>query len=151
MPKENGEPRYPNKLKMERTDFKKKLKRTIEDIEDGLPPADALILSFGIADISTYRNWIKWAKEDIEQGFTEKDSRLIELILEIAKADAKLHKKLAHTAVRLAVEDYDSKMLQFLLKTRYGYTEKTKSKVELSNDEEAPVKFVFTDMTPNEE
>jgi hypothetical protein len=48
----------------------------------------------------------------------------------------------------MAVDDKNPNMVQFLLKTKYGYSEKTTSDVNVNMDD-TPVKFEIVDMTPN--
>lgn len=148
MPTPLGDFHQPDKL-LDRNRFDERYEEAIKSVKDGLPAKDTCTLVWGTSD-KTFKNWLKWAREDVEAGFDETESNLIKLMIGLAKEDAKLHKRLSRRGIELAL-DGNTQMLQFLLKTRYGYAEKTKSEVELSSDEEAPVKFVFTDMTPNEE
>ena len=98
----------------------------------------------------TYHNWFNWAIEDIDAGFDETESNLIKLFIGLAKADARLHARLSKTAIHMAVDNENTQMLQFLLKTRYGYSEKNKSSVEISSND-APISFNIVDMKPNED
>lgn len=149
MPTPLGDFHQPDAL-LDRKGFDEKYERAIRYARDGLPAKDICMMLFGVS-LRQYTNWVKWVEEDLEAGFDETESNLIKLILGIAKEDAKLHKRLSKTAIEMAIDDKNSQMLQFLLKTRYGYTEKTKSELEVSSKEEAPIKFEIVDMQPNDE
>ena len=148
MPTELGDFHQPHAL-LDRRGFPEKYEQAIELARDGVPARDICVSVFGIGS-NQFDNWFKWAYDDIEDGFTEEESNLIKLILGIAREDVKLHRRLTKTAINMAVNE-NSQMLQFLLKTRYGYSEKTKSEVAVSSRDETPVKFEIVDMTPNDE
>ena len=118
-------------------------------VKDGLPVKEACILTFGITD-RTFRNWEKWAIEDIEAGFTADESNLIKLMVGLLKEDLNLHRKLTKKAFEIALYDNDTKMIHFLLKTRYNYSEKTKHEIE-ANSDTAPVTFNIVPMKPIDE
>ena len=149
MPTPLGDFHRPDKL-VDKNGFKTKYKKAIQYVEDGLPAEYACVLVFNLASNMTYHNWYKWALEDLEDGFDETDSNLIKLFIGLAEADARLHAKLSKAAVHMAVDKENSQMLQFLLKTRYGYSEKTKSQVNISTDD-APIAFNIVDMEADEE
>lgn len=148
MPTELGDFHHPLKLG-EGEEFKKKYQKALNYAEEGLPAKDACVLAFGISKW-TYDSWWKMYKADVVDGFTDEDSNLIKLFNGLSRKDALLHLKLKKTAMDIAVNDKNVPMLQFLLKTGYGYSEKTKAEVDISIDD-APVKFEIVDMTPNEE
>lgn len=149
MPTPLGDFHHPDRL-LDKNGFDKKYKSVIKYVDEGLPAADACTLVFGLASNKTYHNWFNWAVEDIEAGFDETESNLIKLFVGLAEADARLHARLSRTAIHMAVDKENSQMLQFLLKTRYGYSEKTKSQVEISTDD-APIAFNIVDMEADEE
>lgn len=148
MPTPLGDFHQPDKL-LDSNGFKEKYEIAIEYARDGLPIQDICIVVFGVTR-SQFSRWFKWVAEDIEAGFDETDSNLIKLFMGIAKEDAILHRKLKKKGIEMALDGH-SQMLQFILKTSYGYSEKTKTELEVSSDEEAPIKFEIVDMQPNED
>ena len=149
MPTPLGDFHQPDRL-LDRHNFDKKYEEVIKLVDDGLPAADACTMVFELASNKTYHNWFNWAIEDIDAGFDETESNLIKLFIGLAKADARLHARLSKTAIHMAVDNENAQMLQFLLKTRYGYSEKNKSSVEISSND-APIAFNIVDMKPNED
>jgi len=147
MPTPLGDFHHPDKLN-DRNRFDDRYEEAIKCVRDGLPPKDACVYVWGVSD-KTYKNWLRWALEDVEAGFDETESNLIKLMIGLAKEDANLHKRLSKRAIEMAL-DNNTQMLQFLLKTRYGYTEKTKQEVDVSVDD-TPVKFEIVDMQPIDE
>ena len=143
-----GDFHHPNNLS-DKNDFTENYKKAISYVNDGLTVKDACVVVFGITD-RTFRNWYNWAIDDIENGFNESESNLIKLMLGLAKADAELHRKLSKKAQEIALNDGNVSMIQFLLKTRYGYSEKSKAELEVTNDN-APITFNIVPMTPNKE
>lgn len=123
--------------------FASNYEKAISYVKDGLSVKDTCIAVFGITD-RTYRNWEKWAIDDIEAGFTADDSNLIKLIFGLSREDINLNRKLSKKAKEVAL-DGDVKMLQFLLKTRYGYTDKTKHDVKVSSNENMEFKINIVD------
>lgn len=142
MPTPGGNPHYPDILKKRYKETKDKL---IAAVERGLPPKNAFI-SVGLSKYQYY-DWCNYAKEDIEAGFT--DTPLINLMIEVAQANEKVHERLIDKGLELA-DDGDASMIQFLLKTRFGYDTKKKTEVELSGNKKAPVTFQIVDMKPLE-
>ena len=134
---------------LDKNGFKEKYKQAIEYARKGLPMKDTCIAVFGIHETHYYK-WHKWVIEDLEDGFTDEDSNLIKLFLGMAKADAMLHLQLKEKGIDLAMEG-NANMIQFLLKTQYGYSEVNKTELELSTEEETPIRFEIVDMKPNEE
>ena len=130
----------------DKKDFDKKYNAAISYVKDGLTVQDTCIAVFGITD-RTYRNWENWAIDDLEAGFTADESNLIKLMMGLLKEDINLNRKLTKKAFEIALNENDTKMIQFLLKTRYGYNEKTTHKIEAPN-ESAPITFQFVDMKP---
>lgn len=149
MPLPNGDFHQPYRL-FDRNDFKKNYKKAIELVRDGLPAQDACNLVFGLASHKTYHQWFNWAIEDMEAGFDETESNLIKLFIGLARADAELHSRLARKAVQLATDRENVQMLQFLLKTRYKYSERNISEVEINTDD-TPIVFNVIDMEEDEE
>ena len=147
MPSVNGD--FYHARRLEKPDFEENLKLAINCVHDGMPPYDACQLAFGTINPHTFSRWKTEAISDIEAGYDEEDSNLIKLMVSLAKADQDLHRKLAKQGIKIAI-DGNVNMLQFLLKTKYNYSEKTKSEVQVTADE-APIKFEIVDMKPNEE
>lgn len=149
MPTPHGDFHQPHAL-LNRHGFDKRYVKALEYCEKGLPPKEATEMAFDIIlNRHKWSKWNRWAIEDMEAGFDEEDSNLIKLMLGLAAKDNNLHMLLSKRAIKVA-EDGNPQMLQFLLKSRYGYTEKTKTDVEITNDD-TPIKFEIVDMTPNEE
>ena len=148
MPTDLGDFHQPHAL-LDRRGFDKKYEKALELAKDGVPARDICTSIFGIGS-NQFDHWFHWAYEDIEAGFTEEESNLIKLILGIAKEDVNLHRRLSKTAINMAINE-NTQMLQFLLKTRFGYSEKSKSELEVSSKNDTPVKFEIVDMTPNED
>lgn len=141
-----GDFHQPTKL-YDKNGFAKNYEKALLVVRDGLTVENTCIAVFGITG-RTFRNWKKWAFEDIEAGFTSEDSNLIKLILGLSKEDLELNRKVSKKAFDVAINDGDVKMIKFLLKTRYGYNEKTKHEIEATNN--APFTFNIVPMTPNE-
>lgn len=127
-----GDFTHPYKLEK---DFQANYEKAINYVKDGLTVKDSCIAVFGITD-RTFRNWEKSAIEDLEAGFTAEESNLIKLIIGLSREDLELCRKLSKKAFDIALNDNDTKMIQFLLKTRYGYTDKTTHDVELSSKDD---------------
>ena len=142
MPTKDGDPHYPYMLQKR---YKETKDKVIAAVKRGLPPRNAFI-SVGIAG-RQYDRWYDMAVEDIEAGFT--DTPLIKFMTEVAQANEKIHERLIDKSLDLADEG-DTSMIQFLLKTRYGYDTKKKTEVELSGNKKAPVTFQIVDMKPLE-
>ena len=98
---------------------------------------------------SQFNRWLRHAEEDIIAGFTEEDSRLIELMIKIGREELNLRRRLERRANKLALSESND-MLKFLLERRHGYTKQTQKDIEVSTKEEAPIKFEFVDMKPTE-
>lgn len=132
-------------------DYKEGKENAIEAVKDGMKVTDAIVLCFEIHWTQAYK-WLKWAEEDLEKGFTSEDSRLIELVLALAKEEYNLKRRLEKRANQLALDEEETniEMLKFLLERRHGYTKQTQNDVDVTVNEEAPIKFEFTDMTPTE-
>lgn len=129
--------------------FDEKYEKAIELAKDGVPAEDICMGVFGTSK-RQFRNWIKYYQSDVEAGYDEEDSNLIKLLLGIAKEDLKLHRKLSKKGIDMAL-DGNSQMLQFLLKTRYGYAERSKSEVELSTEEDTNFNINIVESKPRED
>lgn len=140
-----GDFTHPYKLEK---NFQANYEKAINYVRDGLTVKDAYVSVFGISE-RTFRNWYNSALDDMEAGFTADESNLIKLIIGLSKEDAELNRKLSKKAFDIAINDGNVSMIQFLLKTRYGYSEKTKHEIEATN-ENAPITFNIVPMTPNE-
>lgn len=149
MPTPMGDFHHPDKL-VDSNDFKTKYAKAINYVSDGLPPQEACTLVFGVAK-RTFRKWVEWAMEDIEAGFDESESNLIKLMIGLAQEDAKLHKRISETAISIAVDERNTQMIQFLLKTRFGYAEKSKSEVEVSTDDETNFNINIIESKPKDD
>jgi hypothetical protein len=130
-------------------DYPEKKKQIIEAIKDGMTPKDATMMVVGITR-GTWQNWVKYAEDDMSKGFTEEDSRLIDLMLSMASEELTLRRRLEKRANRLALYEDNTDMLKFLLERRHGYKKETKKDVDIEVKDEVPVKFEFVDMTPTE-
>lgn len=142
MPTKDGDPHYPYILQKR---YKETKEKVIAAVTRGLPPNKAFV-SVGLTE-HRYRNWYNWAIEDIEAGFT--DTPLVNFMVAVAQANEKVHERLIDKGLELADEG-DASMIQFLLKTRFGYDTKKKTEVELSGNKKAPVTFQIVDMKPLE-
>ena len=138
---------YPYKLRNDEK-YEKDFKECLAAVKDGMSPEDAAMMVFGVSS-RQWRDWISQAEEDIVKGFTEEDSRLIELILALATEQLELRRKLEKRANRLALSESND-MLKFLLERRHGYTKQTQKDIEVSAKEDAPITFEFVDMKPTE-
>ena len=147
MPTPLGDFHQPTKL-LDRNRFDDRYEEALNCVRDGLPPFDACVYVWGVSQ-RTYDHWLTWALEDVEAGFDETESNLIKLMIGLAQENEKLHRRLSRRAIEMAL-DNNTQMMQFLLKTRYNYTEKSKKEVDVSVDE-TPVKFEIVDMQPNDE
>ena len=94
-----------------------------------------------------YKEWRKAFRKEIADGKT--DTPLIRFFTKVYLAEGGLRFDMMDLAQTIA-KNGDSSMVQFLIKHRLGYNSSRKQEVELSSNEEAPVKFVFTNMTPTE-
>ena len=148
MPTELGDFHQPRAL-FDKNGFKEKLPKAVDAVRDGLPAREACMLVFGIGKES-FKKWKKWYEDDVNAGFDETESNLIKLMKELSKEDISLHRRFTKTAVRIATEEDNVNMLQFMLKTRFGYSEKNKSEVELSTDEETNFQINIVESKPRE-
>ena len=138
---------YPYKLRND-AKYEKDLAECIACVKDGMSPQDACMMVFDINQ-SQFNRWLRHAEEDIIAGFTEEDSRLIELMIKIGREELNLRRRLERRANKLALTESND-MLKFLLERRHGYTKQTQKDIEVSTKEEAPIKFEFVDMKPTE-
>ncbi len=120
------------------------LERVPNAVRVGVKPKDAIILHAGISD-KTYFTWKKAFEKEVEDG--KRDTPLCRLFLPVMKADARLYEKVMGRMMDL-IEDGDAETTRFMVKNRLGYNSTRKQEVELSGKEDAPIKFVFTNMTP---
>lgn len=141
-----GDFHQPTKL-YDSNNFAKNYEKAINYVKDGLRVKETCMIVFNITD-RTFRNWQNWAIDDLEAGFTSEESNLIKLITGLSREDMELNRKLSKKAFDIAINDGDTNMIKFLLKTRYGYNEKTKHEIETTL-ENAPITFHFVDMKPN--
>lgn len=149
MPTDMGDFHHPHPLSDSNWTDEKYIK-AIKYCEEGLPPRDATELAFGVLIPKwKWRRWTTWVIEDMEAGFDEEDSNLIKLMIALSKQDQMLHKTLSRLAIASA-KSGNPNMQQYLLNTRFGYTEKTSTEIDL-NIEDTPVVFNIVDMKPNEE
>lgn len=146
MPTPMGDCHRPDKLTK---DFSKNKKAILKAISDGMTPKDAVQMIFGINDKSWY-NWVNWTEEDLADGYTSDESRLIDLMESMSKAHLGLRRKLEKKANELALDEEHTDMLKFMLERRHGYKKETKKDVDVAVKENAPIKFEFVDMTPTE-
>ena len=116
------------------------------DIKVGVKLDDAIRLNAGV-DVTTVFKWKKAFLKEIKDGKT--DTALIRLFGPAYKADAQLYHKVMKLAMKKA-EEGDVSTIQYLAKHRLGYNSSNKQEIELSSSDEAPVRFVFADMTPVE-
>ena len=114
------------------------------DVELGVKLNDAIRLNAGVSR-DAVQKWKSAFSREIEDGKT--DTPLIRLFSIGLKADAHLYRKVMGMAMAKA-EEGDASTIQYLAKHRLGYNSVQKQEVALSANDEAPVKFVFTDMTP---
>lgn len=122
------------------------VKNVEEDVKLGVRIIDAIRLNAGVTMDIVYK-WRKAFVKEIEDGKT--DTPLIRLFRVGYRSDAGLYRKIMGLALSKA-EEGDASIIQYLAKHRLGYNSVKKQEVELSSKEEAPVKFVFKDMTPIE-
>lgn len=149
MPTETGDFHQPYVL-LDKNGFDENFKKAQGYCRRGLPARESVESAFNII-LPPYKwnKWRRWVEEDVADGFTDEDSNLIKLFLGMAKIDNNLHLKLAEKAFDMA-DDGDPEMVKFLLKTRYDYSEKKRTDVEITNDD-APISFNIVDMKPNED
>lgn len=138
---------FPYKLRRDE-DYERCFKECVKAVRDGMTPSDAAQMVFRINRYQWSR-WVAHAEEDIMKGFTEEDSRLIELVLTLAQEHLGLRRQLERRANKLALDDSND-MLKFLLERRHGYIKQSQKDLEVSAKEEAPIKFEFVDMQPTE-
>ena len=133
-------------------DFKGKLATAVEAVKDGLPPGDAVCLAFDIMP-ERWRRWVNWALEDIENGYTPQDSRLIKLVLELTRVDSKAHQRLSKKAFKVALDDENPsvEMLKFLLERRYGYKKKSAKEVEVATKDDLNFNINIVESSPKKE
>ena len=142
-----GDFTHPYKLEK---DFKANYEKAISYVRDGLTVKDACVSVFGISE-RTFRNWYNCALDDMEAGFNESESNLIKLIVGLSKEDAELNRKLSKKAFDIAINDDNVSMLQFLLKTRFNYTDKTKHDIEFTNDKDVSFNINIVEPKPRNE
>ena len=147
MPTGHGDFHHPRLLEK---DFDKNLEKCIKAVKDGLPPQNACVLVFGIHP-DTFKNWYRWARDDLDAGFDETESNLIKLILALSKNDEKLHRRLIKTASKMAIDDESATMLKFLLETRYDYTPKKRNEVELATKEDTTFNINIVESKPKDD
>ena len=147
MPTPHGDFHHPKYLEK---DFDKNLEKCIKAVKDGLPPMNACVLVFGIHP-ETYKKWYTWARDDMDAGFDETESNLIKLILALSQNDERLHRRLMRTAQKMAIDDESATMLKFLLETRYDYTPKKKSEVDIGTKEDTTFNINIVESKPKED
>ena len=148
MPTELGDFHHP--ILLNKPDFEEKMAKCIRAVEDGLPPKNACILVWGIYP-RTYDKWFRHAADDLEAGFTAEESNLIKLMMALSQKDEGLHRRLIKTATKMAVDDESATMLKFLLETRYDYTPKKRSEVELATKEDTTFNINIVESKPKED
>lgn len=116
------------------------------DVRNGVKINDAIRLNAGVWN-TTVSKWKKEFIKEVEDG--KVDTPLIRLFKPALKSDAKLYREVMKLTLDKAREG-DASTIQYLAKHRLGYNSGNKQEVELSSNEDVPVKFVFTDMTPTE-
>ena len=112
----------------------------------GVKLNDAIQMEAGIPKDRYYR-WRKAYLKEVEDGKT--DTPLIRLFSKGIRSDAKLYRKVMGLVMDRA-EEGDTTAAIYLAKHRLGYNATKKQEVELSNKDDAPIKFEFVDMTPTD-
>lgn len=132
-------------------EYEEGLKQCVAAVNDGMTAMDAISMVFEVSPLSI-NQWFKWFEEDIDKGFTRKESRLINLFLTLGSKELNMRRKLERRANKLALdeENTNTEMLKFLLERRHGYTKQTQKEVDVSVADDAPLTFEFVDMTPTE-
>ena len=120
------------------------VKQVKEDVAVGVKLIDAIRLNAGVTTQLAYK-WQRDFIKEVDDGKT--DTPLIRLFTTGLKSDAKLYRKVMTMTMKKA-EEGDASTIQYLAKHRLGYNSQNKQEIELSSKDEAPIKFVFTDMTP---
>lgn len=145
MPPKKGEnePYLPYALRGGQFNDHKKM--VVNRIKKGLPPREACMEVFEISK-PAWNKWVSWYKEDVNKGFTPKNSRLVNLFISMTKADIQLHGRLTGKTLDLIFEDDNVDLLKFMLERRYGYDKKSLQEVELSSKDKAPVQFQIVPM-----
>lgn len=125
-------------------DWPEKEKLIFEAIDTGMKPQHAVEYA-GFWGTKWY-TWYNMAVEDMENGCF--DSPLVKFILKVAHREQGCHKKLMETAMTMANEDKNSKMVAFLLERRFGY--KQNSSVEVSGAEDTNFNINIVSMEDKE-
>lgn len=135
---------YPRAL---RNDYKKNLDKAIDAVKDGLPPKEACMMVYGIAE-RTWYEWKEHAIEDAENG--QENAPLVHLMCKLAKQDIETHKSLVKKGINLALDDENPnvEMLKFMLERRYGYKKQTTNEVEVSAPEDFNFNINITESEP---
>ena len=147
MPTEFSEkPHFPHKLRGDEWYYN--LKKCVQWVEDGMKPKDAIMSIFQLS-LDGWKQWNKFYRADVEAGYTAKDSRLIKLYEELAKADGTLHHKLVKNSTEMAL-DGNTEMSKFLLERRCNYKKPSKE-VEVSTKENTQFNINITESKPRDE
>ena len=94
---------------------------------------------------STYRNWKRWMKEEIEHGYTGTQiQRFFEPIL---KAEAEAEMDIIKIISDKAKDDGDWKAAAFLLEKRFKYNNKQELEVSTGDDESNEININITKMS----
>lgn len=122
------------------------LKNVKKDVKKGMRVRSAVIKNARISKYSYYR-WLNAAKKEIADGKT--DTPLIHLFETAATADACLEEDIVGMGMDIA-RNGDGSMVQFLLKNRLEFKGTSKKEVEVSTQDNSPIKFEIVNMTPTE-
>ena len=126
--------------------YEKLLKDVEEDVSNGVKIKDSIRLRVGVTR-EIVNKWNRDFAKELSEGKT--DTPLIRLFGIGLRADADYYLKVMKMITKKA-EEGDASSMQYLAKHRLGYNSTRKQEVELSSKEEAPIQFVFKDMTPTE-
>lgn len=132
------------------TEFEKQLDNTLEYINRGTSPQDAVQICFGISRDTWYR-WKRNYQKDLADGYTSRTSRLILLMTKISQQDLKTKSRLEARAVFRAEHDESPDMLKYVLERRYGYVKKQKKDVEVGTKEDTTFNINITESKPRKD
>ena len=117
-------------------------KKVCEGVRRGLPVRKAFRKA-GV-NVNTYDRWLRWAKEDLEKGFT--GTALIDLMLAVAQEEDELHARIMERGIDVAM-DGNVKMITYLLDNRFGYVKQRKNAGVVDTDDKGDININIVNMT----
>lgn len=122
------------------------LENVKNDVRKGMRVKSAIIKNASISK-HTAGYWYRDCVKELEDGKT--DTPLIRLFVQAGVGDAEFESRVLDVANRL-MDEGDSSMVQFLMKTRLGYKSTSKKEVEMSTKEDTTFNINIVDSKKQE-